>query len=203
VFLSTIAYDKSHRNALEGLSDCHQMHRTVMSAFPDIQDDCEYARAKHKITFRMEEDHILVQSKPLPNGARLKAGYLIVGIKDIAPIYASIQTGMELEFKVYANPSKKNYFMTGKREGLTRLDDQIRWLARRGEFGGFTINEDVRVVPGRVGGNNPDGRITLVSASFEGHLRVSDADIFRQTLEKGLGGGKSYGLGLMTVRLSG
>jgi CRISPR system Cascade subunit CasE len=197
VFHSKLLFDRPR-------SKCHEMHRTVMSLFPDIQEGCEDARRRYGVLSRDEEAHILVQSKIAPSGGRLQAGYLIVETEDLAPSYAMIANGMELGFRLDANPSKRNG-ATGKREGLLRPDEQIRWLVRRGEAAGFAIDgndsPDVTVVPGRVGGKKPDGRrITIVSASFEGRLRVVDADAFRQTLEEGLGNGKSYGLGLLTIR---
>jgi CRISPR system Cascade subunit CasE len=203
VFHAKLLYDTSHWNVLRDRSDCHQMHRTVMSLFPDIQESCKDARRRYGVLSRVEEAYILVQSKIAPSGARLQAGYLIVETEDLAPIYAKIVNGMKLGFRLDANPSKRNW-ATGKIEGFVNPDEQIRWLVRRGKAAGFAIDgngsPDVTVVPGRVIGRNPDGKITLVSASFEGQLRVVDADAFRQTLEEGLGNGKSYSLGLLCVK---
>ena len=42
-------------------------------------------------------------------------------------------------------------------------------------------------------------RVTLLSAAYEGILAVDDADIFREMLRTGLGRGKAYGMGMMTV----
>ena len=41
--------------------------------------------------------------------------------------------------------------------------------------------------------------VTLLAVSFEGVLKVEDAEIFRKTLISGIGREKAYGMGLMTV----
>ncbi|MDB1087701.1 type I-E CRISPR-associated protein Cas6/Cse3/CasE [Streptomyces sp. ACA25] len=53
---------------------------------------------------------------------------------------------------------------------------------------------------GRTGqGRGRAGRVTLVTATFDGRLRVTDADKLRRTLTAGLGRAKAYGCGLMTL----
>ncbi len=44
-----------------------------------------------------------------------------------------------------------------------------------------------------------DATVTLVTAVFEGHLEVTDADLFRETLCQGIGRAKGFGCGLLTV----
>ena len=45
-------------------------------------------------------------------------------------------------------------------------------------------------------------RLTFGDVLFEGRLRVTDAALFRQTLEHGIGSGKAYGFGLLSVARS-
>ena len=46
----------------------------------------------------------------------------------------------------------------------------------------------------------PPGAIESASTpSFEGLLRVTDAALFREALTRGIGRGKAYGLGLLTL----
>ena len=42
-------------------------------------------------------------------------------------------------------------------------------------------------------------RVTLGCCEYEGVLEVTDADLFRAALTEGIGRGKAYGLGLLTV----
>ena len=41
--------------------------------------------------------------------------------------------------------------------------------------------------------------VTLLAVTYEGVLQVTDAERFRAMLCQGMGRGKAYGLGLMTV----
>ncbi len=99
-------------------------------------------------------------------------------------------------------------------------DQLIDWLARRAESGGFSIDKDstVRVCapsvskaplksptltfqPGYVYMNKMrDGdSARLRSVRFEGVLEVIDADKFRNILTGGIGSGKAFGFGLLSV----
>lgn len=41
--------------------------------------------------------------------------------------------------------------------------------------------------------------VTLLSVTFEGLLEVTDEELFKNMLINGIGRGKAYGMGLMTV----
>ena len=41
--------------------------------------------------------------------------------------------------------------------------------------------------------------VDLLSVTFEGLLTVTDAELFRKTLTEGIGRGKAYGMGMLTV----
>ena len=45
--------------------------------------------------------------------------------------------------------------------------------------------------------------VTLLAVTYEGVLQVTDAERFRAMLCQGMGRGKAYGLGLMTVMRGG
>ena len=43
-------------------------------------------------------------------------------------------------------------------------------------------------------------KLTLAGASFEGNLAVTDADAFRAALAAGIGPGKAFGFGLLSIQ---
>jgi len=114
--------------------------------------------------------------------------------------------------------------LKGKRVGLLREEEQIAWLTRKGHErekgmpGGFEIamnqvedpNGEQRLVP-RVnvcregkqrGRKREDGRpheTTHLAVRFDGLLRITNAEAFRETLAKGIGSAKAYGFGLMSI----
>ncbi|MCK9520837.1 MAG: type I-E CRISPR-associated protein Cas6/Cse3/CasE [Dehalococcoidia bacterium] len=102
----------------------------------------------------------------------------------------------------------------GKRVELRGEAEQIAWLARRGaERDGFELLT-VRAFPGGPGERAPAVRadpggklrsrrksrdLTLASVTFQGALRVTDVDRFRRALAEGVGPGKAFGCGLLSV----
>ncbi|GAA1924418.1 type I-E CRISPR-associated protein Cas6/Cse3/CasE [Streptomyces sodiiphilus] len=66
---------------------------------------------------------------------------------------------------------------------------------------------DKTTAPGQNVATGPDGRpqarkrnrVTMVTATFDGLLEVTDPDALRHTLTTGVGRGKAYGCGLMTL----
>ena len=46
---------------------------------------------------------------------------------------------------------------------------------------------------------NSKRRLTFGAALFEGVLEIMDAEVFRQTLAEGIGSGKAYGFGLLSI----
>ena len=170
---------------------------------------------------------LLVQSKVPPDWSQLDHGYLQdtgsdfanPACKEVDQQYRSLHAGDVLTFRLRANPTRKIDTKTGidgrrrngKRVELCREEAQLEWLRRKGEQAGFELlsvraNLDVpnvRALPGtKVTGKRPGngaGRLTLASVIFEGVIRVADAEKFRRALEQGVGPGKAYGFGLLSV----
>ena len=148
--------------------------------------------------------------------------------KDIMPACRSLRNGQVLSFRLRANPTRRIWKpddpMKGKRVELRREDQQMEWLIRKGRErekdkpGGFEIlvneiqghNGEVRQVP-RVNvrieekqkcRTKKDGRshkTTHLAVCFDGLLRITDADAFRETLIRGIGPAKAFGFGLLSV----
>lgn len=60
---------------------------------------------------------------------------------------------------------------------------------------------DTRANPGTKvhGGRRETGRLTFGAVLFEGRLRVTEADRFREALARGIGPAKAYGFGLLSI----
>jgi CRISPR system Cascade subunit CasE len=209
MFLSKLALNPRSRQARRELADPYQLHRTVLAAFPD-----EAEGGLGRVSFRVDTDRctglstVLVQSAAAPDWSGLRAAgdYLLADpeSKEFAP---SFQRGRQLFFRLRANPTVKR---EGKRHAWLREEDQVAWLQRkaRGEGknsrpAGFEVLS-VRVVPEGVRrgrkGNGPDRRdLSLFSVLFEGILAVTDPDAFHDTLVQGIGSGKAFGFGLLSL----
>lgn len=148
--------------------------------------------------------------------------------KDIWPTYLTLKCDQILSFYLRANPTKriakKDDPMKGKRVELWRENEQIAWLQRKGKdmgngkHGGFIVlTEELKDEQGKtfqiprvhVGGEGKHvcrkkdklGKhsTTHFAAHFRGLLQITDPDAFRQTLVSGIGSGKAYGFGLLSI----
>ncbi|MGH9839497.1 MAG: type I-E CRISPR-associated protein Cas6/Cse3/CasE [Blastocatellia bacterium] len=223
LFLSRLKLNPRDRHVRRDLADCHDLHRTLLTAFP--QAEGETARAQFGVLFRLDAGRdgsavLLVQSKLEPDWARLPEGYLLerAACKTVADLYDGLQTGQRLIFRLRANPTKRLPLLKesrvgkerGKRVELQREEDQLAWLRRKSTEHGFRllsahVNPDIanlRASPEqKTFGRRAGERLTFGAVLFEGELEITDATRFRQTLADGIGAGKAYGFGLLSIAL--
>ncbi len=145
--------------------------------------------------------------------------------KDVSEAYAGLHDGQTLAFRLRANPTKRlgkaagdHLTLRGKRVGLVREEEQIAWLERKGRNGGFLLlgacqdQEAVGTQPllavearreGKQMGRKRDQKqahtMVHLSVLFDGLLRITDGEAFRETLKRGIGSAKAYGFGLLSI----
>lgn len=227
MYLSKLTLDLSSRQVQRDLGNLQDLHRTVMSAMPQAPDDAGGARNRFGVLFRLDARSgdgatILVQTQEQPQWSALPVGYLLspAACKVIDKHYEAIRAGDMLAFRLLANPTrratgkrtdgdKNESAWAGKRIELASEEDQIDWLIRQGARLGFEILP-TQAIPAvldvSVGRTNKlygyrrgKGKMSFGAALFEGHLRVTDVDVFRDALTNGVGRGKAYGFGLLSV----
>lgn len=170
----------------------------------------------------------IVQSALEPNWGQLPSGYLLEAennpaCKPVNGSYASLMVGRRLAFRLRANPTKRvsknnteqQEQWRGKRIELRGEENQIAWLRRKADQHGFglvgvRIKPDIADVRARpeskvIGWREvndaaaPKRRLTFAAVVFEGVLEITDADKFKQALANGIGSGKAYGFGLLSI----
>lgn len=234
LYLSRLLLNLRHRDARRDLADVQQLHRTILRAFPAAPNN-DAARQHFGVLFRAEPlpdqpllARVLVQSTHEPDWSYLLPDYLAPSIDNrpnpatrvLDGEYTKVVAGMQLRFRLRANPTKKigdrnekqAERWRGKRVELRDERDQLAWLQRKAEQGGFGLLAarsapelaDIRISPqANVTGSRREGtdrtKMTFGAALFEGVLVVRDADRFRQTLIDGIGRGKAYGFGLLSI----
>jgi CRISPR system Cascade subunit CasE len=78
--------------------------------------------------------------------------------------------------------------------------ERLRWLSRRAEAAGFTIEDgQIRITEIATSGGRGGKSVTFGGALFEGILVVRDADLFPKALASGIGPAKAYGFGLLSI----
>ena len=163
---------------------------------------------------------ILVQSavKPDWDYAFQNAGFLLAAPAEVKVYDPGFAVGQRLRFRLAANPTRRFSRHSRERDGQpvkkesigkrvpVPTDQLIDWLAdwqvRPDESPGFSLHKDsITVQPGYIyvqkGGN--DGGQRLRSVRYDGVLEVTDPDRFYNTLIRGIGSGKAFGFGLLSV----
>jgi CRISPR system Cascade subunit CasE len=229
VYLSQVSLNPQSRATGRATADLYALHQLVYSAFTGIEPgnvgrvlfrlDADPGRAGAVL-------HLLVQSEREPDWSALesRAG-CIRGPKEWLPRF---ETGQRLRFRLRASPTKRMAFPRGhpkaghQRIGLLTRLEQAQWLQRQGERCGFRLCDTptgwfdafdgaepsgaVQITSlGHLKGYKPNpetGRatpLTHLAVDFDGLLQVTDAQALAQTIVAGIGPGKGFGFGLLSL----
>jgi CRISPR system Cascade subunit CasE len=150
-------------------------------------------------------------------------------VRPYEPLLSQIACGREFAFRLKANPvsatrnpqapsPRQQRHLTGQarprgvRVAHRTAEHQLRWLTVRIPHWGLTLATGEHDLPAvRITARDrlsftkrlADGRrgqqVILQTATFEGIVRVTDPEAARRSLLTGVGAGKAYGLGLITL----
>ena len=204
MYLSQVELDPRNRETLRALNVPRRLHGAVEAAFTGPR-----TRRLWRLDRRASRLWLLILSEERPELFGIVAQFGppngTAETRDCALLLARVAEGTVWRFRLAANPIK-NVKVAGGR-GIVRnhvtVSQQEQWLAERAPKHGFALEPDgFRVVDARwiafdkaAGGN----RVRIHAVTFEGLLRVTDAALFREALTRGIGRGKAYGLGLLTL----
>ncbi len=207
MYLSRIAIDIKNQTTLRALENPEILHGMVEACF---------SGPKERTLWRLDElngkTYLLLLSPEKPVFTPLAEQIGIPGengdTRDYTALLERILPGTVWRFRLTANPVvsvPKPGQKRGKIKAITIAAHQREWLVRQGKRHGFSLSPhryDVVHSEWHIFRNK--GRtVSILSAAFEGVLTVTDADSFRAALTEGIGRGKPYGLGLLTVMACG
>lgn len=198
MYLIKVVLDR--RDARGLLADCQQMHRFITGFFGTD-------RQSGQILYRTN----LVQSKlciylyaqspaeHIPDNCEVKQ-------RDVTAWLDSMEEGQLWSFDLIAAPAKK-VACEGKKNSQRRIlrqpQERREWLERKAEQNGFVIHQAREQEQFHVSGKHKSDKGGMMyhdAYHYQGILQITDADAFRQALEKGIGSGKPYGFGMMMVK---
>lgn len=195
----------------EAARNPYNLHRQLWHLFPgeDRETRSNDEETRQGFLYRIEDystgrpARLLVQSRRTPTRAD---GLLLVGTREFTPRPGA---GQRLAFVLTANPVKtivdaQRDAKPGKQSEKCRVpliteEEQRQWLLRKlGEAGEVEAVSILPHAPVYFRKGSRAGK--LVTATFEGVLRVRDPDRLAALLENGVGPAKGFGCGLLLVR---
>lgn len=175
--------------------DFYQLHGFIYSLFPEEFKYKDRIKDEGSILYRLERgrsSYVLIQSKIAPLWGETKM------------VTINPQPADHYWFRLRANVSRRRA-SDRKRMGILNMNEQMDWLHRKSQSSGFDlISASITDCPGMVYSTreDPDYKIPLIAitpVTFEGSLRVRDSALFDQTLRSGIGPGKGFGCGLLSL----
>jgi CRISPR system Cascade subunit CasE len=221
MYLTRMQLNGRRRDARRLLSSPHALHAAVQAGFPDAR-----AAEAGRVLWRLDSygPHrilLYVVGPARPDFTHLveQAGWPTTqawDTREYDPFIGSLRAGQRWQFRLAANPvhsARRAGWNETKPLAHVTVKQQEQWLLDRCEQHGFRPAPSA-VVPDAGGQPEPDlavvgrathrfqrgqGRVTLATATFEGHLLITDAEALRGALCHGIGRGKAYGCGLLTL----
>ncbi|MEU7942397.1 type I-E CRISPR-associated protein Cas6/Cse3/CasE [Microbispora bryophytorum] len=203
-WLIRILPDLRRRDVTKDMADPDQLHKRMMTLVPD--DLGADPRAQAGVLFRLEDTRngvqILVQTRIEPQLSRLPDGYGEAATRQLDGLLDRLQKGSVVHYRIAANPSKRLGKSAGTKAGkleALRGAAAEQWWAERAAGNGLSVitissqsQRDVRA----------KGGIRHAVVRFDGTAVVSDPELVRTAVLTGIGRGKSYGCGLLSLALA-
>ncbi len=208
MYMTRVRLDSSKRKTMEALANPNLMHGAVEHAFTDYG-------SRH--LWRIDPLHgvyyLLIVSEIAPDTAGIVSQFGMEpasessAVRAYTPFLDKIQQGSRWHFRIAATPTHSVSQGEGKRGKVyphVSPRHQIQWLIDQGRRHGFEVSEDaVQILQDRQvtfrKGEQHRTRVSMIHVVFEGTLKVTDADAFREALVKGIGREKAFGSGMLTI----
>lgn len=196
------------RDARKLLASPHAMHAAILSGFPP---DAQPGRVLWRLESEGSTVIVWIVSAETPDLAHLEeqAGWPSRSTTRSAAyggLLDALTFGQDWAFRLTANPTHR-----GQRRGQKRVfahvtaEQQMRWLLDRQAQLGVRLQADEGEPTFTILGRDTkrfrrgDSMVTLGVATFGGMLKVVDPELLSGALTAGVGRGKAYGCGLLTL----
>ncbi|MGW4378967.1 type I-E CRISPR-associated protein Cas6/Cse3/CasE [Kitasatospora sp. NPDC004531] len=209
LWLTRIIPDQRHRDVHRDGDDAVNLHHRIMSLFPDDVPATE-PRRHLGILFRTETgrdgDRILLQSNREPDLTRLPAGYGTAAAKPLTPLLDALRKGLPVRYRIAANAARKPGATT---RALYDLPEVVplngphadEWWTRQAEASGLALTTLHSTPLDTAAGNRRQNnqRVRHARTLFEGAAHITDPDLLRTRIRDGIGRGKAYGCGMLSI----
>lgn len=205
MYLTRMKLDMSRRETILALATPERLHGAIERSF---------AGPRRRRLWRVDEwkggVYLLLLSEEEPDLAAACAQFSAPNAdwetKNYDPLLRRVEAGTLWRFRLCANPTYSvpgAHGVRGRVCAHTTIEYQRQWLMQQAEKHGFSVREgefDVVNAQWRHFRKGAAGhKVSLLGVTYEGLLRVTDAEAFCTALCQGIGREKAYGMGLMTL----
>ena len=210
--LTRIQLNPRHPAVRKDLADTVGLHKTVMRLAP--QNLGERARERAGVLFRLDEDEngavLLIQTGDQPDLQQLPLGYGQTDTRDLSPMFKALTAGMHVRYRIAANAAKRlrppaEQEAAGRSHGKVvplHGEEAAAWWRRRSAEAGLDVHNvlatDLRPARARSGAG-PRHELTR----FDGTATITDPEALTAAIVTGIGKGKPYGAGLLSLAPAG
>ncbi|MGW1901682.1 type I-E CRISPR-associated protein Cas6/Cse3/CasE [Streptomyces hirsutus] len=197
------------------------LHKTIMLLVPEGLGD--HPRQTAGLLFRLEHatQHtppaLLIQSRMPPDLTRLPRSYGRTETRDLTPLLTALTAGRHVRYRITANASARRqrtdgdpFFDTDTKPRHTDIplhgDDALTWWQRKAAHAGLALHS-AALTPMRrsrhpITRQHDDRQPDVFRHAltrFDGQATITDPDQLRHAVLRGIGRGKPYGAGLLSL----
>ena len=204
MYLSRVELDPTRRSTMAALSAPQKLHGAVESAFAG-----ERRRRLWRLDRLGERLYLLLLSEDAPELSGVVEQFgtgAAAETRSYDPLLQRVEPGSCWQFRLCANPTYSVPAGPGQRGRVcahSTTEHQLAWLRKQSEKHGFALQDDAFTVTNvkwyRFKKGGTGSRLTFLAVTYEGILEVQDPERFCAALCRGIGSGKAYGAGLMTL----
>lgn len=227
-WLTRLLLNPGNRQVQHDISNVADLHRRVMKLVPDGLGDSPRAHAGVLFrldTNGVGAPVLLVQTRVAPDTSRLPAGYAQTQTREMRAMLAALHPGLPVRYRFLGNAIRRcgRNSTAGKWKQAIPLygEEADHWWANRAATAGLDLHAVLSEAADALTAWHPlkdrhDGRgpqtsakvpgergeairVTHAATLFEGTATVRDPDALRNALLHGIGRGKSYGCGLLSL----
>lgn len=205
--LTRITVNRAHPAARTDLRDRVNLHKTLMRLL--AAPDGPTPRKSGGLLFRLEaglDPVLLVQTAHTPHLAGLPRGYGTTDTRDLTPMLSALTLNLTVRYRITAaaTASRPGALCpdTGRRSRGTPVllhgHDAVQWWQRKAAQAGLQLTGPVNAAPQPFASPNRPAPFFKLT-QFDGTATITDPDALNAALRCGIGKGKSYGAGLLTL----
>lgn len=203
MYLSKIELSMTHSGVRVALRDAQKMHRLVSGLYGVRRAD---AAVLYRVRTRGSTLTLYLYANcPIDQG-KLLSGMILAGERDVSDWLSGFADGQVWHFDLLTMPSKKVAEPDGqnsRRRVLRTQEERLAWLSRKAEQNSFSVLEAQETQYEKlsaVHATEQGGTLYMDAYRYTGTLLIHDAETFRHAVQRGIGPGKAYGLGMLLLK---